>query len=99
MGLPPFEISLYNGPVMADDMRLLEERVSRAVDRLKRLHEERDQLRQELRTLEQQLEASTASALLVDRVGDSWKTERIAVVAAIRETLDELQAESAWAAE
>lgn len=80
---------------MVDEVRLLEERVLRVVDRLKRLHEERDQLRQELRKLQERLEHQAASAVSVDRAGDSWKTERAAVVAGIREALDELQAESA----
>ena len=69
------------------NIRLLEDRVSKAVKRLGQLSGERRKLEEELKSLRHQAE---------DLGGDgdeAWKAERARVVAAIRETLQELRAD------
>ena len=72
---------------MTDDIRQLEDRVHRAVDRLKRLHDERDQLQQEIRTLSDRIEGRGDDGA----GGQPWKAARAEVVAAVRETIAELR--------
>ena len=76
---------------MATDIRLLEDLVNKAVDRLKRLSEERHELQQEVDALRQQLDAleMTREAARGDSAG--WEAQRTHVTAALRETLNELR--------
>jgi hypothetical protein len=77
---------------MEDDVRLLEQRVRSAVDRLKRVHDERDRLREEVQTLGERLERSVEGRVEDDPgSGRSWQSERAEVLAAVREALDELR--------
>ena len=77
---------------MSNNIKLLEDRVTRAVERLKVVSSERAQLQDELRALGEQLEtleserAATANALDTTPVVD-----RERVVATIREALSELR--------
>ena len=77
---------------MEDDIRLLEQRVRSAVDRLKRLHDERDRLRNEVQTLSERLERSTEEpADDGPGSGSSWQSEKAEVLAEVRQVLDELR--------
>ena len=72
---------------MTDDIKLLEDRVHRAVDRLKRLHDERDQLQEEIRTLSDRLEGPRDD----DAGSQPWKAARAEIAATVRETIAELR--------
>jgi hypothetical protein len=68
---------------MHDDIRLLEQRVQSAVERLRRLQDERARLRDEVRTLSDRLERESAVTAPLD--------ERAHVIAEIRQALEELR--------
>lgn len=78
---------------MATDIRLLEDLVKKAVDRLKHLSEERQELLQEVDTLRQQLDALEKVRETPDGDSAGWAAERAHVAAALRETLDELRSD------
>ena len=79
---------------MPDDILALEDRVHRAVDRLRRLHEQRTQLHEEVRTLQLRLNDSDKAS---EGAGEetagrqAWRTEKAEVVATVREAIDELR--------
>lgn len=76
------------------NIRLLEDRVSKAIKRLRQLSGERRRLEEELRALRRQAEGLEKEAPRGEAPGDeTWKAERARVVAAIRETLQELRAD------
>ena len=76
---------------MDDDIRLLEQRVHSAVDRLKRLHDERNRLREEVHTLSDRLERCSESAVDGPSPAQTWQGERAQILAEVRQTLDELR--------
>ena len=71
------------------NIRLLEDRVSRVVQRLRQLIEEKKGLESELGALHQELDSRPAP----DDNGDRWTTERAAVARDIEQTLAELRAD------
>jgi hypothetical protein len=80
---------------MNDNIRLLEDRVHRAVDRLKQLNGERARLESEVRLLKAQLEARQAGE--AERAGrtpgagaDEWPHRRDAIVAELEAALQDL---------
>jgi cell division septum initiation protein DivIVA len=78
---------------MATDIRLLEDLVNKAVDRLKRLSEERHELQQEVDALRQQLDALEKARESAGGGSAGWEAQRAHVTAELRETLDELRGE------
>ena len=76
---------------MKDHIRLLEDRVVRAVDRLKQLTEERDRLQDEVRELRDHVEAERLRKVADGRPDETWQAQRAHVVAEIREALVELR--------
>lgn len=76
---------------MATDIRLLEDLVNKAVDRLKRLSEERSVLQQEVDALRQQLDTLQKKRETARADTEGWEGQRAHVTAALRETLDELR--------
>jgi len=79
---------------MSDDIRLLEDRVHRAVDRLSRLHDQRNQLHDEVRTLQSRLDSADQAEGSDDAEGadlQTWQTEKAEVVAAVQEAIKELR--------
>jgi hypothetical protein len=77
---------------MANDIRLLEDLVNKAVDQLKRLSRERDQLQAQVDRLREQLTDEQASPSQSDRA-EAWDGERAQVAEALRDTLRELRGE------
>ena len=76
------------------NIRLLEDRVSQAIRRLRQLSDDRKKLEDELRSLRRELETRPAAA--ADESGDgteNWQAERAQIVATIRETLQDLRPE------
>lgn len=74
---------------MSSDIRLLEQLVDRAVDRLKKLTEERDRLRDEVGDLRRRLEETEGG-----RNGSSeqaWRVQREQIVSELKEALSELR--------
>ena len=71
------------------NIRLLEDRVSRVVQRLQQLTEEKKGLQSELEALRQELDARPAGVAS----DEAWKTERSEMVRSIEETLAELRVE------
>ncbi len=71
------------------NIRLLEDRVSRVVQRLRQLTEEKKGLESELEALRQELDARPTGVAS----DEAWKTERSEMVRSIEETLAELRAE------
>ena len=74
---------------MSSDIRLLEQLVDRAVDRLKKLTEERDRLRDEVGDLRRRLEETEEG-----RNGSSeqaWRVQREQIVSELKEALSELR--------
>ncbi len=69
------------------NIRLVEERVSRVVERLRQLTEEKKGLESELEALRQDLDVRPAGG------ASAWTTERSEMVRSIEETLAELRAE------
>jgi len=76
---------------MANDIRLLEDLVNKAVDRLKSLSVERHELQQEVDALRQQLDALEKTRATSRGDSTGWAAQRAHVTAALRETLDELR--------
>ena len=79
---------------MSDDIRLLEDRVHRAVDRLSRLHDQRNQLHDEVRTLQSRLndpDHAEGGEVAEGAGRETWRTEKAGVVAAVREAIKELR--------
>ena len=70
-------------------VRMLEERVSRAVSRLRQLAEEKKELEAELEELRRELATRPSDAT----TEEGWKAERVAMARSIEETLAELRAE------
>lgn len=81
---------------MSDDIKLLEELVVEAVDRLRDLRRERDGLREEVDSLRERLDRLERGA---DGAGDgsheeqAWKARRAQALALVREALTELRGE------
>ena len=71
------------------NVRMLEDRVSRAVGRLRQLAEEKKGLEAELEELRQEL----ASRPSEEGTEEGWKAERMEIARSIEETLAELRAE------
>jgi len=71
------------------NIRLLEDRVSRVVQRLQQLTEEKKGLESELEALRQELEARPTGAASEE----AWTVQRSEMVRSIEETLAELRAE------
>jgi len=76
---------------MAHDIRLLEDLVNRAIDRLKRLAVERDELQDEVDTLRRELESLNRVRASAGEAGSSWEAERTHVTAELRQALEELR--------
>jgi len=79
---------------MSDAIRLLEDRVQRAVARLRELSSERRRLESELSGLRERLERLEAGGPGPEDAGDDprrWPLERVDVVATLRETIEQLQ--------
>ncbi len=75
---------------MSDQIRLLEDRVGRAADGLRRLREERDRLREQVHTLQH----DPGGELGADRAEErAWRATRSEVVAALREAAEALREE------
>jgi hypothetical protein len=70
---------------MADNIRLLEDLVAKAVDRLQRLSQERERLRNEVEVLRGRLEALERQA--TDHDSEAWRSRRDQALIRIRETL------------
>ncbi len=71
------------------NIRLVEERVSRVVERLRQLTQEKKGLESELEALRQELNARPVGG----GSEEAWMTERSEMVRSIEETLAELRAE------
>jgi hypothetical protein len=71
------------------NIRLLEDRVSRVAERLQQLTDEKKGLESELEALRRELDARPEG----DGSDEAWKTERSEMVRSIEETLAELRAE------
>ena len=71
------------------NIRLLEDRVSRVVQRLRQLTEEKKGLESELAALRRELDTRPTG----DASDQAWKIERSEMVRSIEETLAELRAE------
>jgi len=71
------------------NIRLLEDRVSRVVQRLRQLREEKKGLESELEALRLELNARPAG----EASEQAWMVERSEMVRSIEETLTELRAE------
>jgi hypothetical protein len=68
---------------MTDQLGLLEDRIGRAADGLKRLREERDRLQQRVRTLEHGTDVAGE-----ERKNErSWRSAKSDVVAALRQAV------------
>jgi len=77
---------------MIKNIRLLEDRVARVVERLKKLSDERVQLAEELQALRQQLAFHEEASREPEGARD-WQEQRTEAVAVIREALHELRSE------
>jgi predicted nucleic acid-binding Zn-ribbon protein len=77
---------------MIKNIRLLEDRVAKVVERLKQLSDERVRLAEELQALRQQV-AFHEEATEERDGGTDWQAQRTEAVAIIREALSELRAE------
>ncbi len=76
---------------MVDNIRLLEERVLEAVDRLERLTAERDELREEIDALRERLDAQKREASRGGRSADSGQVDRGRALSVVRQALSELR--------
>jgi chromosome segregation ATPase len=79
---------------MSDDIKLLEELVVEAVDRLRGLTREREELRQEVETMNERLDALKRKAADVGRGSDAaqaWQTRQAQSLTVLREALSELR--------
>jgi len=78
---------------MTDHIKLLEELIVEAVDRLRSLNRERDALQEEVESLRERLEGLKHEASLGDRGSDderAWEARRSQALATLREALTEL---------
>ena len=71
------------------NIRLLEQRVLQAVERLKQMSVERGRLEMELQDLRRQLELAEASAAEVEGSQD-WNAQRSRIATLVRDTLSEM---------
>ncbi len=78
---------------MRKNLKLLESRVTRAVDRLQRLSAERDRFASELETLQDRLEGAERAGTRTSAEVSSWQAERGEVIAGLRQALHELRSE------
>ena len=80
---------------MADPIRLLEDRVARAIERLGRLSRERDGLMGEVEALRERIAALERQGRTGATEGqhESWQRSRAEIAVALRETLLELRSE------
>jgi len=74
---------------MADNIRLLEDLVAKAVDRLQRLSLERERLREEVELLRSRLETLERQA--TDHDSEEWRSRRSQALTRIRQTLSEIR--------
>lgn len=73
-------------------IKLLEERVTKVVGRLRELSAERNQLEIELRALRESVEnVDQGGTTATTESGENWGAQKAAVVDAIRRTLNELR--------
>jgi hypothetical protein len=79
---------------MAKNIKLLEERVIKAADRLRELSAERNKLESELKSLRQRLEGvETGGTAGIDNREEVWRNQKEEAINAIRQTLAELRGE------
>ena len=81
---------------MVDNVRILEELVVEAVDRLQRLAQERDRLSEEMDGLRERLDALQREASQSDRSSEAeraWRAQQAQALVAVREALTELHGE------
>ena len=77
---------------MDGKIKLLEERVTKVVGRLRELSAERKQLEKELQSLRKSAESAAKGGKAGTGKGqEEWRAQRVAVVETIRRTLDELR--------
>ena len=76
---------------MASDIRLLEDLVNKAVGRLKKLSEERNDLQNELEALRQRLQSLDDARDSAGAGAAAWQTQRQQVLTVLHDTLDELR--------
>ena len=85
---------------MSDNIKLLEELVVEAVDRLRRLTRERDSLLEEVEALRGRLDALKHEASRTGSGSDAeraWETRRAQALSTLREALTELRGDSSAA--
>jgi len=77
---------------MANNIKLLEERVLRVAERLRGLSAERKQLESELRSLREQLEgAGQGDPATSGKERESWRAQKAVAIDVIRRTITELR--------
>ena len=77
---------------MANNIKLLEERVLQVVERLRGLSAERKQLESELRSLREQIEgAAEGSPAASGKEREAWRAQKAVAIDVIRRTIDELR--------
>lgn len=76
---------------MSKNIKLLEDRVSQVVGRLKAISSEREQLQEELREMGERLRSMEAEAASAGKAKDAVDRDR--VIAAVRDALSELRAD------
>ena len=78
---------------MVDNVRILEELVVEAVDRLQRLTRERDRLSEEIEAMRERLDALKREASQSGRGSEAeraWRAQQAQALTAVREALTEL---------
>ena len=78
---------------MVDNVRILEELVVEAVDRLQRLTQERDRLSEEIEAMRERLDALKREASQSGRSSEAeraWRAQQAQALTAVREALLEL---------
>jgi hypothetical protein len=77
---------------MANNIKLLEERVMQVAERLRGLSTERRQLESELRSLREQLEgAAQGDSTASEKDRETWRAQKAVAIDVIRRTITELR--------
>ena len=77
---------------MANNIKLLEERVLQVVERLRGLTAERKQLESELRSLREQLEGvAHGDSVASEEERETWRAQKAVTIDVIRRTIAELR--------